>query len=128
MAKTVKGYARFRSVDAKADAEKRQLKIKQITEFVLQHPEWELASIEFDIGCGSKLNERPSIQKLLRECKEGKVQVLLFDRMESITRSSKDAVKILKPLLEHGVELWSVIDGSILNNEPDNILGRMLLF
>ena len=80
----VEGY----SIDAQIDLLKSYLKSK----------EWENFEIYTDPGFSGKNLERPAIQKLIQDCKDGKIDTVLVFKLDRISRSQKDTLYLIEEI------------------------------
>ncbi len=80
----VEGY----SIDAQIDLLKSYLKSK----------EWEDFEIYTDPGFSGKNLERPAIQKLIQDCKDGKIDTVLVFKLDRISRSQKDTLYLIEEI------------------------------
>ena len=74
-----------------------------------KHEGWVALSERYDDNgfTGSNIN-RPSLQKLINDIKEGKVNMVVVYKLDRLSRSLMDFVQILKFFEEHGVAFASI--------------------
>jgi len=74
-----------------------------------KHEGWVALSERYDDNgfTGSNIN-RPSLQKLINDIKEGKVNMVVVYKLDRLSRSLSDFVQILKFFEEHGVAFASI--------------------
>lgn len=71
------------------------------TERINANPDWIMAGIFADTGdCRSK---RPEFQKMLRKCRQGKIDLILVKSFSRFARSTADGLNIIRELRELGV-------------------------
>ena len=71
------------------------------TERINANPDWIMAGIFADTGdCRSK---RPGFQKMLRKCRQGKIDLILVKSFSRFARSTADGLNIIRELRELGV-------------------------
>lgn len=80
----VEGY----SIDAQIDLLKSYLKSK----------EWYNFKIYTDPGFSGKNLKRPAIQKLIQDCKDGKIDTVLVFKLDRISRSQKDTLYLIEEI------------------------------
>lgn len=91
----VEGY----SIDAQIDLLKSYLKSK----------EWEDFEIYTDPGFSGKNLKRPAIQKLIQDCKDGKIDTVLVFKLDRISRSQKDTLYLIEEIFnKHNVGFISI--------------------
>lgn len=69
-----------------------------------------------DKGYSGKNTDRPALQQLLRDVKDGEVSKILVYKIDRISRSVHDFTGLCQQLHEHGVEFQSVTDGITLDD------------
>ncbi len=91
----VEGY----SIDAQIDLLKSYLKSK----------EWEDFEIYTDPGFSGKDLNRPAIQRLIQDCKDGKIDTVLVFKLDRISRSQKDTLYLIEEIFnKYGVGFISI--------------------
>jgi site-specific DNA recombinase len=92
----------FNSLDAQREACEAYIKSQA-------HEGWRLLPKHYDDGglSGASL-ERPALQLLLTEVKEGRVDVIVVYKVDRLTRSLADFAKLVEAFDEHGVSFVSV--------------------
>ncbi len=91
----VEGY----SIDAQIDLLKSYLKSK----------EWEYFEIYTDPGFSGKDLNRPAIQRLIQDCKDGKIDTVLVFKLDRISRSQKDTLYLIEEIFnKYGVGFISI--------------------
>lgn len=75
------------------------------------HAGWMLVPERYDDAGYSGLSlERPALQRLLEDVKSGKVQMVVVDKIDRLSRSQKDFSKIVGILEKHGASFVSVTE------------------
>ena len=92
----------FNSLDAQREAAQAYVKSQA-------HEGWNLVRDRYDDGgfSGGSL-DRPAMQKLLAEIKEGRIDVIVVYKVDRLTRSLADFAKLVEVFDEHGVAFVSV--------------------
>ncbi len=77
---------------------------RYFTKTVLDHPHWQMAGIYADYGIsGTSERRRTGFLRLLRHCREGRIDRVLCKSVSRFARNTKDFVTALKILTENGV-------------------------
>ncbi|WP_312265471.1 recombinase family protein [Oscillibacter sp.] len=81
------------------------------------NPDWIMAGIFADTSdCRSK---RPEFQKMLRKCRQGKIDLILVSTFSRFARSTADGLNIIRELRELGVAV--VFEKEAVNtSDPDS--------
>ena len=66
-------------------------------EYISHHPNWELVGLYSDNGISGTIIERPEFQRMLTDCRAGKVDLVIT---KSITRFARNAVVLLETIRE----------------------------
>lgn len=91
---------------------------------IAANPNWTLAGIFADIG--SQRAKRPEFQKLLRKCRQQKVDLILVRSASRFCRNLADLRKYLQRLRELGVTVAFETE-NISSANPDSDILQMLL-
>lgn len=91
--KMIVGYARVSTPRQKLDRQIKNLKEK--------YPDIVIVAEVFT----GKTEKRPKWQKLLRQCKAGIVEKVVFDEVSRFSRNAEEAIVEYKDLYERGIEL-----------------------
>ncbi|MCL2299907.1 MAG: recombinase family protein [Firmicutes bacterium] len=76
--------------------------VRHYTEYIGAHPEWTLCDIYADEGLtGTEANKRDEFQRMLADCKRGKIDRILVKNVPRFARNTSDfltAIRLLKSL------------------------------
>ena len=94
-------YARTSS-DSSDQQHSYAAQVKHYTEYIGAHPEWTLIDIYADEGLtGTETGKREEFQRMLADCKRGKIDRILVKNISRFARNTSDcltAVRLLKSL------------------------------
>lgn len=92
----VAAYAR---VSTDKDAAFHSLEAQQAyyEEYIKQNPKWVLVDIYSDNGISGTIVKRPEFQRMLKDCRDGKVDLIIT---KSITRFARNTVVLLETIRE----------------------------
>lgn len=93
--------------------------------FIASHDDWEFAGIYRDEKSGTKAQNRPGFQKLIRDALDGAVDFILVKSISRFSRNIVDAQKYIKRLHGNGVDIWFEKEGL---NTADPSCSMMLSF
>lgn len=71
------------------------------TEHINANPDWIMAGIFADIG--DSRSKRPEFQKMLRKCRQKKIDLILVKSVSRFARNMADCLSIVRELRELGV-------------------------
>ena len=90
--------------DEQATSYKTQ--VSAYTRKINDTPDWEFAGIYADWGIsGTQAKKRPEFLRMIRDCREGKIDVILCKSISRFARNTLDAVNSIRMLQEMGVRL-----------------------
>lgn len=93
--------AAYCRVSTDEDAQKSSIENQQIhyEHFILSHPEWSFAGIYIDEGMsGTSADARPELQKMLSDCRAGKINLILTKSISRFARNLTDCLSIIREL------------------------------
>jgi len=73
--KRVAAYARV-SMEKDAMLHSLAAQVSYYSERIQRNPEWEYAGVFADFGLTGTKEKRPEFQRMLKECREGKIEIL----------------------------------------------------
>ena len=92
----------FNSLDAQYDASQAYIRSQQ-------HAGWTLVRPKYDDGGFSGGNtDRPALQRLLEDVRDGRVDIIVVYKVDRLTRSLADFAKLVELFDRHGVSFVSV--------------------
>lgn len=103
--KRVAAYAR---VSVETDRLKHSLstQISYYNQLIQNNPEWEFVGIYADSGIsGTSIKKRIEFQRLLKDCKEGKIDIILTKSIQRFARNTVDLLKVVRELKALGIEV-----------------------
>ena len=93
----MKGYCRV-STDSKDQLNSYRTQIGYYTNYIAQHPGWELADIYADEGItGTSLEKRDEFKRMLADCRAGKINRVL---VKSVSRFARNTLELLETTRE----------------------------
>lgn len=99
----VAAYCRV-STDAKEQELSYTSQIRNYTELISQHDGWELVDIYADEAVsGTKTDKREDFNRLLADCRKGRIDRVLVKSISRFSRNTKDCLSALRELTRLGV-------------------------
>ena len=94
----VAAYCRV-STDKDAQAESLEAQVSHYEQAIAKNPEWELAEIYYDEGItGTKKEVRPELMRLLSDCENGKIDVIITKSISRLARNTADCLEMVRRL------------------------------
>jgi len=107
----VAAYCRV-SKDTPAQRASLEQQIRAYQTMIPLNPAWELVGIYTDIASGLRLKNRDGYKRLLRDCRQGKIDIVI---VKSMSRLGRDSLELIKRIRE-----WKAV-GIILYLETERI-------
>ena len=114
------GYSR---VSTKSDEQEHSLaaQILYFTNYVKEHPEYELVDVYADEGItGTDMEKRDDLNRLLRDCRMGKIDRVVCKSISRFARNTEELLHMIRMLKDFGVSIYfedKDIDSDKLNME-----------
>ncbi len=97
------------------------VQVRYFSEYTQNHPEYELVDVYADEGItGTEMEKRDELNRLIRDCKNGKIDRIIVKSASRFARNTVDWLTILRLLKEIGVSVYfeeQNIDTDKLNME-----------
>lgn len=78
--------------------------VKYFTQLINTTPNWVIAGVYVDNGrSGLQKHNRPALQRMLKHCKEGRIDKVLTKSASRISRSARDFLEIVNSLKDMGI-------------------------
>ena len=99
----VAAYCRV-STDSQDQLNSYRTQIGYYTNFIAQHPGWELADIYADKGIsGTSLEKRDEFKRMLQDCRAGKITRILVKSVSRFARNTLELIETTRELKDLGV-------------------------
>ena len=81
--------------------------VSYYTEYIKNRDNWKFAGIYYDIGkSGANIDKRPAIKRMIRHCKEGRIDLILAKSISRFSRNIKDLIYIIEELKRYEVAVY----------------------
>ena len=71
-----------------------------------QHPDWDFVGVYVDVVSGTKKEKRPELQRLLTDCDEGRVNLVLTKSVSRFARNTTDLLEMVRSMTATGTNLF----------------------
>ena len=100
---------------------------EKIKAFVKSQNSWEVFKVYSDLGyTGANLN-RPALQRLLEDLRQGEIDIALVYKIDRLTRSPKDFYQLMEIFDEHKVDFISVTERFDTSTPAGRLLRNIML-
>jgi site-specific DNA recombinase len=124
--KRVAAYCR---VSTKSDGQETSYdtQVAVYTQKIKDEPGWEMAGIYADFGMsGTQAQRRPKFLKMIADCEDGKIDIILCKSLSRFSRNTLDAVQYIRRLKELGVRMIFEKEGIDTESEISEMLITVL--
>lgn len=102
----VAAYCRV-STDTDEQATSYETQIEHYTEYIEQHPGWELAGIYADDGIsGTNTKKRNEFNRLIDDCMAGRVDMVVTKSISRFARNTLDCLKYIRQLKDKNIAVF----------------------
>lgn len=103
--KAVEIYARV-STCLPSHLHSMAMQVSALTHQVYRLPYWSLADIYMDFASGAGVNNRSEFQRMMEDCVNGKIKLVLTKSISRFGRDTVDGLSAIRELKAHGVEVY----------------------
>lgn len=103
--KRVAAYARV-SVDKEEALHSLSAQVSYYNEMISNHLGWELAGIYADEGISGTLNRRPEFQRMLADCRSGKIDQIITKSVSRFARNTVTLLETMRELKALGIDIY----------------------
>lgn len=122
----VAAYCRV-STDEKEQINSYKAQIEYYTEKINKNPEWQMAGIFADEGIsGTQAKKRPEFLKMIRQCRQGKIDLILTKSFSRFARNTLDSIDYIRELRTLGIGVVSEKENMNTLNEDSEMLITIL--
>lgn len=127
--KRVAAYARV-SVERGRTLHSYSAQVSYYNELIQKNPEWEFAGVYSDLGIsGTGIEKRNDFKRLLQDCEEGKIDIILTKSISRFARNTVDLLNVVRHLKELGIEVKFEKEGiSSLTGDGELMLSILASF
>lgn len=102
----VAAYARV-SIDTEQLKHSLAAQVSYFSSLIQNNSDWEFAGIYVDEGItGTSIKYRKDFQRLIADCKQGKIELLLVKSISRFARDTVDTLEVTRMLKELGVDVY----------------------
>ncbi|MDO5299621.1 MAG: recombinase family protein [Clostridia bacterium] len=101
----VAAYARV-SMDKDAMLHSLAAQVSYYSELIQRNPEWEYAGVYADGGLTGTKENRPEFQRMLKDCRDGKIDMILVKSISRFARNTVTLLETVRMLREMGISVY----------------------
>ena len=95
------------STDKEVQEGSYEFQVSYFTDLIQSNPEMELAGVYGDKGrSGLYATGRPGLQKLMEDCRAGKINLILTKSISRFARNMAECTEMIRELQQFGIGIW----------------------
>lgn len=76
------------------------------SDYIQRHPDWEYAGVYADVAVTGTTDKRPEFQRLIKDCNNGKIDLVLTKSISRFARNTVDLLETVRELKGLGVNIF----------------------
>ena len=121
----VAAYCRV-STDHEEQLGSLENQMKFYTDYIRNQINWTLAGIYSDNVSGVRIKKRPGYQQMMKDCKYGKIDLILTKSISRFGRDTLTTIKDIRRLKKMNIGVYFEVGGFNTLTTSDSIIDRML--
>lgn len=102
--------------------------IEYYTAFIQSNPMWRFVAVYADQASGLHTKNRPGYRKLLRDCRKGKIDLILVKSLSRFGRDAQEAISTIRKLRQMNVGIYIELGGIFTMKTPDSVIDLYAAF
>ena len=102
----VAAYCRV-STDSDEQLESLETQKTHYESYITSRDDWQFAGIYYDEGIsGTGKSRRPELERLMQDCKAGKIDMVITKSISRFARNTLDCLKFIPPPKDKNIAVW----------------------
>ena len=81
--------------------------VKHYTDYIQKNTDWQFAGVYADRGTtGTSVNKRPEFRRLIDDCMNGKIDMIIAKSLSRFARNTLDTIKYVRDLKDKGIAIY----------------------
>ena len=102
--------------------------IAYYTAFIQSNPMWRFVAVYAGQASGLHTKNRPGYRKLLRDCRRGKIDLILVKSLSRFGRDAREAIATIRKLKQMNVGIYIELGGIFTMKTPDSVIDLYAAF
>ena len=102
--------------------------IAYYTAFIQSNPMWRFVAVYADQVSGLHTKNRPGYRKLLRDCRRGKIDLILVKSLSRFGRDARESISTIRKLKQMNVGIYIELGGIFTMKTPDSVIDLYAAF
>lgn len=98
------------------------------TAFIRSNPKWRFVAVYADQASGLHTKNRPGYRKLLRDCRRGKIDLILVKSLSRFGRDTRESISTIRKLKQMNVGIYIELGGIFTMKTPDSVIDLYAAF
>ncbi len=95
---------------------------------IQSNPMWRFVAVYADQASGLHTKNRPGYRKLLRDCRKGKIDLILVKSLSRFGRDAREAISTIRKLKQMNVGIYIELGGIFTMKTPDSVIDLYAAF
>ena len=112
------------------DAQQQSLEnqTEYFTQFIKRNPFWRFVAVYADNASGLHVKNRPGYQQMLKDCKKGKIDLILVKSLSRFGRDAKETITTIRRLKRMDIGVYVELGGINTLTFPDSVVDMYAAF
>ena len=102
--------------------------IEYFTQYIKRNPFWRFVAVYADNASGLHAKNRPGYQKMLKDCRKGKIDLILVKSLSRFGRDAKETMTTIRRLKQMGIGVYIELGGIHTLTSPDSVVDLYATF
>ena len=102
--------------------------IEYFTQYIKRNPFWRFVAVYADNASGLHAKNRPGYQKMLKDCRKGKIDLILVKSLSRFGRDAKETMTTIRRLKQMGIGVYIELGGINTLTSPDSVVDLYAAF
>ena len=102
--------------------------IAYYTAFIQSNPMWRFVAVYADQASGLHTKNRLGYRKLLRDCRRGKIDLILVKSLSRFGRDAREAISAIRKLKQMNIGIYIELGGIFTMKTPDSVIDLYAAF
>lgn len=98
------------------------------TAFIQSNSMWRFVAVYADQASGLHTKNRPGYRKLLKDCRRGKIDLILVKSLSRFGRDAREAISTIRKLKQMNVGIYIELGGIFTMKTPDSVIDLYAAF
>lgn len=102
--------------------------IAYYTTIIQKNPKWRFVAVYADQASGLRTKNRPGYRQLLKDCRKGKIDLILVKSLSRFGRDAREAITAIRRLKQMNIGIYIELGGIFTMKTPDSVIDLYAAF